>query len=345
MTAQSGLTLEQALIAFFRSKQMLLVVDNCEHVLEAAAELVEQIESASADVVVLTTAREGLAIDGERLLPVPSLPDRPDADRDVAARSDGSGCSSSRAGARPRLRAQREQRGRSGAGVPAPRRLTAGDRTGRPRIPTMRPSELAIALDRRLDVLAGGRRRAVKRHQTLRATIDWSHELLNEGQRRLLARLSVFAGGCTREAAEAVCGAEPLDPRYGVRTPRQPRRPVAGRHRTRRPGDSLPTARDDPRVRGGTPRGARRGRAPPRSAHSLLPRRRRSIRRARLGPDQLVCGRRLESEHDNLLAAWSWALDTEDVGTAFRILSYAIPGAQIGYELWLPCDALPRYLA
>src|SRR5262249_53393222 len=80
------------------------------------------------------------------------------------------------------------------------------------RITTMSLPELAAALDRRFEVLAGGRRRAVKRHQTLRATIDWSYDLLDEPHQRLLARLSVFAGGWTRDAAQGVCGGDPIEP-------------------------------------------------------------------------------------------------------------------------------------
>ena len=71
------------------------------------------------------------------------------------------------------------------------------------RVTSMSPAELVAALDRRFDLLAGGRRGAVKRHQTLRATIDWSYDLLDDAQQRLLARLAVFAGGCTRAAAES----------------------------------------------------------------------------------------------------------------------------------------------
>src|SRR5262249_37065676 len=79
------------------------------------------------------------------------------------------------------------------------------------RVTTMSPGELAAALDRRFEVLAGGRRRAVKRHQTLRATIDWSYDLLDEPHQRLLARLSVFAGGWTRDAAQAICSGHSVE--------------------------------------------------------------------------------------------------------------------------------------
>src|SRR5262249_39646078 len=81
------------------------------------------------------------------------------------------------------------------------------------RVTSMSPVELASALDRRFDLLAGGRRRAVKRHQPLRATIDWSYDLLDDAHQKLLARLSVFAGGCAREAAEEICAGAPIDAR------------------------------------------------------------------------------------------------------------------------------------
>src|SRR5262249_58787930 len=77
----------------------------------------------------------------------------------------------------------------------------------------MSRAELAAGLVRRFDTLAGRRRRAVQRHQTLRAAIDWSYDLLSDDERQLLVRLAVFSGGCTRAAAETVCGAAPLAPR------------------------------------------------------------------------------------------------------------------------------------
>src|SRR5204862_1884436 len=80
------------------------------------------------------------------------------------------------------------------------------------RVPAMTPAELARRLERSFAVLAAGRRGAAEHHQTLRATIDWSFELLSGPEQALLARLAVFAGGCTLEAAEAVCGGDGIDP-------------------------------------------------------------------------------------------------------------------------------------
>ena len=93
----------------------------------------------------------------------------------------------------------------------------------------MNPAELARGLDRRFDMLAGGRRGAVQRHQTLRAAIDWSYDLCSEPEHRLLARMSVFAGGATREAVEWVCAGDPIDGRQVFALLRWSSGSVAGR--------------------------------------------------------------------------------------------------------------------
>jgi hypothetical protein len=154
-----------------------------------------------------------LAIDGEQILALPSLA-VPDAAADVesVSRSDA-----------VTLFVERARRvdadfvlsaANSGAvsqvcrrldGVPLAIELAAA------RVNAMTLPELARGLDHRFETLAGGRRGAVQRHETLRAAVDWSYDLLSEAERRLLARLSVFSGGCTRESAEAVCGWDPID--------------------------------------------------------------------------------------------------------------------------------------
>ena len=223
VTPRAGQTLAEALVEFLRTKQLLLVVDNCEHVLDAVADLVEEIVRTCPRVVVLATSREGLALDGERMFAVPALGGarggrRPGGGRRVRR---GAAVRGACPRGRRRLRA-RVLRTRSAVvqvcrrldGVPLAIELAAA------RVTSMSPAELASALDRRFDLLAGGRRRAVKRQQTLRATIDWSYDLLDESQQRLLARLAVFAGGCTREAAEAVCAGGPIEGRavFGLLT-------------------------------------------------------------------------------------------------------------------------------
>ena len=135
------------------------------------------------------------------------------------------------------------------------------------RVPAMTPAELARRLERSFAVLAAGRRGAVARHQTLRATIDWSFQLLAGPEQALLARLAVFAGGATLEAVEAVCGGEGIDPDavFELLAGLVARSLVVAEEHG--PRDPLPAAGDDPPVRRGTPRGGRGGRAvagPPR---------------------------------------------------------------------------------
>jgi len=79
------------------------------------------------------------------------------------------------------------------------------------RVIALSPAELVRRVDRRFQVLAGGRRGAVERHATLRAAIDWSYELLSVTEQRLLARMVVFSGGCTLEAIEEICGGDPVE--------------------------------------------------------------------------------------------------------------------------------------
>ena len=79
------------------------------------------------------------------------------------------------------------------------------------RVIALSPAELLRRLDRRFELLAGGRRGAVGRHATLRAAIDWSYELLDAGEQRLFARLAVFSGGCTLDAIEEVCSGDPVE--------------------------------------------------------------------------------------------------------------------------------------
>ena len=161
----------------------------------------------------LATSREGLGIDGERILAVPSL-SAPRADASIAeiASADAVRLFVDRARA---LGTELEITDDNAAsigqvcrrldGVPLAIELAAA------RVPAMNPRELAARLDDRFQVLAGGRRGKIERHQTLRAVIDWSYDLLNEAEQRLLDRVTVFTGGWTLEAAEAVCAGGVVD--------------------------------------------------------------------------------------------------------------------------------------
>src|SRR5262249_46089073 len=197
VAARSNHTLEEAVVEFLRHKELLLVLDNCEHVLDEAAALVETLERSCPRLEVLATSREGLGIDGERIIAVPSL----GAPRADAAPADVAGSDSAR------LFVERAQSWGADLEVTAENAAAIGEVCRRldgvplaielaaARAPAMNPRELAARLDRRFQVLAGGRRGKVERHQTLRAVIDWSYDLLSETEQRLLDRVTVFHGG------------------------------------------------------------------------------------------------------------------------------------------------------
>ncbi len=194
---QQGLGIEATVIEFLRGHQMLLLVDNCEHVLPAAARLVDQIVRHCPDIVVLATSREALGVEGERILPVPPLSVE-DATELFAERA--------KAG-RPDFDLDHEPVGavaeicRRLDGLPLAIELAAA------RMRAMSSLDVARRLDR-LRLLSGGVRDALPRQQSLIATIDWSYRLLTDAEQAMFIRLSVFAGGFDLEAAHTVCGAD-----------------------------------------------------------------------------------------------------------------------------------------
>ena len=178
----------------------------------------------------------------------------------------------------------------------------------------------------------------MQRRQTLRAAIDWSYDLLTEPERRLLARMSVFAGGCTRESAEAVCAGDPIDAsRSFSLLSTVDRSLVVVERRSRHP---LPPVGDDPRVRGRTPGRARRDRCGPPPPRRALRRLRPEAHEKARGPEEPEALRLLGAERENLLAAMASAVDSGDVDVALRLLT-----ARGGMVFWfnlqrLPVDAL-----
>ena len=345
VTARSGMTLEESLAEFLRTKQLLVVLDNCEHLLEPVAELVEYLERECAGLVVLATSREGLAVEGERVVPVPSLASPvPDAGPAVAAEADAVRLFVERArAADPDFSLTVEntpavvQVCRRLDGVPLAIELAAA------RVAAMSPEELLEGLERRFETLAGGRRRAVQRHQTLRAAIDWSYDLLSEHERRLLTRLAVFAGGCTRRAAETVCGAEPLASRQVFNL------------LVALVGKSLVVAqRDGPETRYrlletireyGEERLAETGESETmRDAHAeYFCQLAVDLFGELYGPQQIEANRRLVAEHENVLAATNHAIDADNLDLALRLVSnIPLQDQRFGYRLVLPVDAMLR---
>ena len=259
------------------------------------------------------------------------------------AEDDGSGGGAPVRGARDggscQLRAQRRERGCCRSGVSPPGWGAAGDRARRGARPAMTPAELAERLDRRFQVLAGGRRGAVERHQTLRAAIDWSYELLSESEQRLLARLAVFAGGCTLDAAESVCGGDGIDRDLLFESLA---RLVAGSlvvaddHGSQTRYRLLETIRQYGEERLGDAGEADALRTRHAGHYAAFAERAFGYLH---GPEHVPWAARLSAEHDNLLAAWSWAIDGDDVDTALRILCSVPRGHEGGYQLGLSGEA------
>ncbi|MGW5613131.1 BTAD domain-containing putative transcriptional regulator [Streptomyces sp. NPDC003877] len=179
---------------------MLLILDNCEHVADAAARLTEELLERCPGLTVLATSREPLGVPGELLRPVEPLPE-PVALRLLAERG---------AAARPGFRVEDDPGAcaeicRRLDGLPLAIELAAA------RLRMLTPRQIADRLDDRFRLLTSGSRTLLPRQQTLRAVVDWSWDLLDEDERDVLRRLSVFAGGCDLAAAEAVCGPVALE--------------------------------------------------------------------------------------------------------------------------------------
>jgi predicted ATPase/class 3 adenylate cyclase len=341
--ARAGQGTREALVEFFRAKEVLLVLDNCEHLLAEAAALAGVLQRACERLMILATSREGLGIEGERLVPVPPLA-VPGMDAGLAAITEAEAV---------RLFAERaaavkpgfQVTGGNAAAVAAVVRRLDGIalaiELAAARVPAMTPAELARRLDRSFAVLAGGRRGAAGRHQTLRAAIDWSFELLSANEQALLARLAVFAGGCTLQAAEAVCGADgiDLDAVFELLASLVARSLVVAedqgietRYRL------LETIRQYGEERLEAAGETQRWRARHASYYAaLLPRIREHAHDPRA---EVFWAVRLGAEQDNLLAAWSWAIGAGDVGIAFQMLAGFAPcDIWTSYPLLLPGEA------
>jgi predicted ATPase/DNA-binding transcriptional regulator YiaG len=366
--APPGQPLADALAAALQSKGVLLVLDNCEHLVDACARLAELLLRACPGVRVLATSREPLGIGGEALYRVPPLAlpnigqsrkrspghrvdtgdDAHDSSRPCAPAPSGrvepvvpleEGLAAIAAAPAVRLFVDRsvavlpsfaltEQNAAAVTqicsrldGIPLALELAAA------RMRVLSPEQIAHRLDDRFRLLTGGSRTAQPRQQTLRAALDWSWDLLTEPERVLFARLSVFAGSFTLDAAEAVCSVEtprPLLPSDGVldlltqlvdkslvvRQERDMSRPEgAARYRL------LEIMREYAREKLSL-RDAGHVRPRHRDWYLVLAERADS---QMLGPEQHVWLERLEEEHDNLRAALHWSLDQGAAEAGLRL--------------------------
>ncbi|MEV5809125.1 AfsR/SARP family transcriptional regulator [Streptomyces parvulus] len=201
--AERPATAVERLVEHCGRRRMLIVLDNCEHVVDAAARLTEELLARCPHLTVLATSREPLGVPGESLRPVEPLPE-PAALRLLADRG---------AAARPGFRPDADEDTAAACaeicrrldGLPLAIELAAA------RLRMLTPRQIADRLDDRFRLLSSGSRTVLPRQQTLRAVVDWSWDLLDAAEREVLGRLSVFAGGCDLTAAEAVCGPAALD--------------------------------------------------------------------------------------------------------------------------------------
>ncbi|MFB7873821.1 BTAD domain-containing putative transcriptional regulator [Nocardia sp. NPDC056064] len=202
------------LIAALRDRETLLVLDNCEHVVESAAAFAHRVLGACTRVRILATSREPLGITGEALWQVEPLGlPAPGAAVEQIESSPAVELLRDRAGAvRPDLPGDPESLAvmaricRALDGIPLAIELAAA------RLRTLSLDQLAHRLDDRFRLLTGGSRTAIAQHRTLRAVVDWSWELLGEPERQVLRRLAVFSGGASLEAAEQVCAGGDVEP-------------------------------------------------------------------------------------------------------------------------------------
>ena len=212
---EPGRPILDTLADHLRDKDLLLVLDNCEHVLEACARLAHALLRACPNVKILATSREALGIAGETAWPVPplSLPDPqrlPDLEH-LSAYESVRLFIDRAAAVLPTFTVTKEnapwiaQVCNRLDGIPLAVELAAV------RVKALSVEQIAARLDDRFRLLTGGSRTGLPHHQTLRAAIDWSHNLLSDPERTMFRRLAVFAGGFTLEAAEAVCGGDGID--------------------------------------------------------------------------------------------------------------------------------------
>lgn len=203
-----GRPAEETLIDYLRNRRMLLVLDNCEHLLDECARLVSSLLSATRQLRIVATSREILAVSGEYVFPLPPLSTSDDTESSGAVELFVNRASSVLSGfvlgennreAVQRICSRLD-------GLPLAIELACA------RLPVLSVQELADRLDRRLDLLTVGNRAGPQRHRSLQATVDWSYELCTREQQLLWVRASIFAGGFDLGMAETVCSDLDLPP-------------------------------------------------------------------------------------------------------------------------------------
>ncbi|WP_046564580.1 BTAD domain-containing putative transcriptional regulator [Micromonospora sp. HK10] len=322
------------LVDALAGRTVLLLLDNCEHLLDAAAGLTDRLLTACPGLRVLATSREPLGITGEALRPVESLGLPPaDAAPDTALAYPAVRLFADRAGAvRPDFAVDAATVGpvvricRALDGMPLAIELAAA------RLRALTAQQVDTRLDDRFRLLTGGSRTALPRHQTLRAVVDWSWDLLDDGERALWRRLATFAGGATLDAVERVCAAVRPDPPGAAPDVLDGLSALVDKSLVVAGGTAEPRYRMLETIREyGLHRLAEAGETDAvRRAHAaeylaLAEAAEPELR----GAAQLDWLRRLSTDHDNLHAGLRYAITTGDALTAVR---YA---AALGWYWWL----------
>ena len=212
LVPQAGQSVEETLVAGIGIRRLLLVLDNCEHVLASASQLVVSVLRRCPNAAVLATSREPLRLPGERVWQVaPLVVPQPDASATQVVESPAGALFATRAAAAAPGFALTDDNAPAVAelcrrldGMPLAIELAAA------RVRVMAPADLLARLSDRFAVLTGGPPHEAGRHRTLESVVAWSYSLLEEAEARLFDRLSVFAGSFTLEAAEQVCAGTPL---------------------------------------------------------------------------------------------------------------------------------------
>jgi predicted ATPase/DNA-binding winged helix-turn-helix (wHTH) protein len=320
VTESAGQPLVNALCNHLRTKETLLILDNCEHVLDACARLAEVLLRETAQVTMLATSREPLHLTAEHSYPLAPLPlPDPQADAQSIARSDAVQLFVKRARQhRPHFDLQ-GQRARSVAeicvrldGIPLALELAAA------RVAVLPVEQIVRLLDQRFRLLTSGNRE-LPRHQTLRAMLDWSFELLDDAEKAVFARLSVFAGGWTLAAATEVCCGAPIakdEMVYVLIGLIEQSLVVADED-----GDRyrmLETVREyaKERLAGGSAADAVRHRHRHRDYFLALA---EEVEPKLMGADQATWLQGLDEEHDNLRLALEWSLVNVGSEAGFRL--------------------------
>jgi predicted ATPase/DNA-binding SARP family transcriptional activator len=333
LSGPSNAELTDRLIAAIREREALLILDNCEHVIEQAAAFAHRVLGECRRLRILATSREPLGITGEALWPVEPLA-VPEADASpgeiesspaVRLLRDRAGAVRKELTVDARMLATMVRVCRALDGMPLAIELAAAT------LRTMSVDQLARRLDDRFRLLTGGSRTALPRHRTLRAVVDWSWDLLTGAERMVLRRLSVFAGGANLEAAERVCAAS----EFGQSAPGQEPAPeqvlevltaLAEKSLLVTEGDGAPRYRMLGTIREyAGHRLAEAGEADrARQAHlayfiELTETADPHLRRA----EQLEWAAVLEAEHDNIVAAMRGALAAGEAQEAMRLAASA----------------------